>query len=351
MREGPTVSLRGLDNAAYYRTVDGDAARYVDDAGCGNTLALERPPGLRLALDVLRYYALFAGVDGFRLDLATTLARRAGEFDPDAPLLQAIAQDPVLRERKFIVEPWDLGPGGYRLGAFPAPWREWNDRYRDDVRRFWRGDPGFAGRLATRIAGSADVFTPPQRRPSCSVNFVTAHDGFTLADLVAHATKHNEANGESNRDGTDANASWNHGVEGATTDPAVKAARARDVRSLFATLLVSRGTPMLAMGDELGRTQHGNNNAYAHDGALTWIDWANVDEGLIAFVTAHGRAAARESRASPRPLARRCAAGRHRHPGRRMAPTGRSAHDRRRLDPSGYARVGCRTLRARRIRR
>ena len=284
--EGPTLSLRGLDNALYYRTVAGDAARYVDDAGCGNTLALERPPVLRLALDVLRYYAESTGVDGFRLDLAATLARREGAFDPDAPLLQAIAQDPRLRELKLIVEPWDLGPGGYRLGEFPAPWSEWNDRYRDDVRRFWRGDSGFAGRLATRIAGSADAFAAPRRRPSCSVNFVAAHDGLTLADVVAYAAKHNEANGESNRDGAEANGSWNHGVEGATDDPAVNAARARDVRSLLATLLVSRGTPMLAMGDELGRTQRGNNNAYAQDNALAWIDWANADEPLTAFVAA-----------------------------------------------------------------
>jgi glycogen operon protein len=282
--EGPTLSLRGLDNALYYRTVAGNAARYVDDAGCGNTLALERPPVLRLALDVLRYYAETTGIDGFRLDLATTLARRDGEFDPDAPLLQAIAQDPRLRELKLIVEPWDLGPGGYRLGEFPARWGEWNDRFRDDVRRFWRGDPGFAGRLATRIAGSADAFAAPRRRPSCSVNFVAAHDGFTLADVVAYAVKHNEANGESNRDGTESNGSWNHGVEGATDDPAVTAARARDVRSLIATLLVSRGTPMLAMGDELRRTQRGNNNTYAQDNALAWVDWANADEPLTAFV-------------------------------------------------------------------
>jgi len=283
--EGPTLSLRGLDNVVYYRTVDGDAARYVDDTGCGNALALERPPVLRLALDALRYYAEAAGVDGFRFDLAASLARRGGAFDAEAPFLQAVAQDPLLRELKLVAEPWDLGPGGYRFGQFPAAWGEWNDRFRDDVRRFWRGDPEFAGRLATRLAGSADALAA-SRPPSRSVNFVAAHDGFTLADLVAHAVKHNEANGESNRDGADANWSWNHGVEGASADPAVVAARARDVRSLLATLLLSRGTPMLAMGDELGRTQHGNNNAYAHDGPLTWIDWAAADTGLAAFVAA-----------------------------------------------------------------
>ncbi|MFO1396212.1 MAG: glycogen debranching protein GlgX [Burkholderiales bacterium] len=280
---GPTVSLRGLDNTAYYRTVPGDRARYLDDAGCGNTLALEQPYPLRLALDALRYYALAANVDGFRFDLATTLARRADGFDPHAPILQAIAQDPVLRERKLIAEPWDIGPGGHQLGAFPAPWGEWNDRYRDTVRRWWRGDPALTGALATCMAGSADHFAARARPPRCSVNFVCAHDGFTLADLVAFERKHNEANGEHNRDGSDANHSWNHGVEGDTADAGIRAARARDARNLVATLLVSRGTPMLAMGDELGRTQRGNNNAYAQDNALAWIDWTRADEALIDF--------------------------------------------------------------------
>ena len=282
---GPTVSLRGLDNATYYRTIPGDAARYVNDTGCGNTLALDRPPVLRLAMDALRHYAA-AGIDGFRFDLATTLGRRDGGFDPAAPLLQAIAQDPALRELKLIAEPWDLGPGGYRLGAFPAAWGEWNDAYRDTLRRFWRGDAGMTGALATRLAGSADIFAPRSRRPSRSVNFITAHDGFTLADLVAYQTKHNAANGEDNRDGTDANLSWNHGVEGATDDPAVLAARAGDVKALLATLLLSRGTPMLAMGDELGRSQQGNNNTYAQDNALSWIDWEHADRDLAAFTAA-----------------------------------------------------------------
>jgi glycogen operon protein len=282
---GPTVSLRGLDNATYYRTVPGAAARYVDDAGCGNTLALDRAPVLRLAMDALRHYAA-AGVDGFRFDLATALARRDDGFDPAAPLLQAIAQDPQLRELKLIAEPWDVGAGGYRLGAFPAGWGEWNDRYRDTVRRFWRGDRGMIADLATRIAGSADVFAARSRPPSRSINFVAAHDGFTLADLVAYAAKHNEANGEGNRDGTDANFSWNHGIEGATDDGAVRALRERDVKSLLATLLLSRGTPMLAMGDELGRTQRGNNNAYAQDSALAWIDWEHADLALSEFVGA-----------------------------------------------------------------
>jgi isoamylase len=280
---GPTLSLRGLDNATYYRTYAGDPARYVDDTGCGNTLALDRPPTLRLALDVLRYYADVAGVDGYRFDLATTLGRRDDGFDAAAPLLQAIAQDPVLRKLKLIAEPWDVGPGGYRLGAFAPEWGEWNDRYRDAVRRFWRGDPGRVGELATRLAGSSDIFAARSRTPSRSVNFVAAHDGFTLADLVSYATKHNEANGEGNRDGSNAGDSWNNGVEGPTEDRAVIEARRRDVRNLLATLLCSRGTPMLAMGDELGRTQHGNNNAYAQDNARAWVDWARADEALIDF--------------------------------------------------------------------
>jgi len=283
---GPTLSLRGLDNATYYRMERGAAHRYVDDTGCGNTLALDRPPVLRLVLDALRYYAEAAGVDGFRFDLAATLGRRDDGFDPAAPLLAAIAQDPALRDLKFVAEPWDVGPGGYQAGAFPGPWGEWNDRYRDTVRRFWRGDAGLAGELATRLSGSADLFARRARPPSRSVNFVTAHDGFTLADLVSYARKHNEANSEDNRDGTDANASWNHGIEGPTTDPAVAAARQRDMRALLATLLLSRGTPMLAMGDELARSQRGNNNAYAQDNLLTWLDWTHADRELAAFVAA-----------------------------------------------------------------
>jgi glycogen operon protein len=286
---GPTVSLRGLDNATYYRHAAAPAGIahglvYVNDTGCGNTLALDRPPVLRLVLDALRHYARATGVDGFRFDLATTLGRRATGFDPAAPLLAAIDQDPELRGLKLVAEPWDIGPGGYQLGAFPAAWGEWNDRYRDSIRRYWRGDAGMTGELATRLAGSGDVLGPRARPPSRSVNFVTAHDGFTAADLVAYERKHNDANGEANRDGTDANHSWNHGVEGPTDDGAIRAARARDVRNLLATLLASRGTPMLAMGDELGRTQHGNNNAYAQDSAMTWVDWAAADTELAAFV-------------------------------------------------------------------
>ena len=279
---GPTVSLRGLDNATYYRLAPDDPARCINDTGCGNTLALDRPPVLRLAMEALRTWALRAGLDGVRLDLATTLGRRADGFDPAAPLLAAMSQDPVLRGLAIIAEPWDIGHGGYRLGAFPPGWGEWNDRYRDTVRRFWRGDGGVLGDLATRFAGSADVFARP-RPVSRSVNFITAHDGFSLADLVAHTTKKNAANGEANRDGTDNNLSWNNGAEGPSDDPAVLAARARDVRALLATLLLSRGTPMLSMGDEAGRSQGGNNNAYAQDNALSWFDWEGMDGDLLAF--------------------------------------------------------------------
>ncbi|MBG0802739.1 glycogen debranching protein GlgX [Methylocystis sp. H4A] len=275
---GPTVSFRGLDNASYYRLSD-DRARYVNDSACGNVLDCGRAPVVRLIMDALRAWALYGGVDGFRFDLATTLARRPLGFDRDAPLLTAILQDPLLRDLKLIAEPWDMGPGGYRLGDFPEPCAEWNDRYRDGARRFWRGDSCGVAELATRFAGSQDLFA--RRRPSRSVNFITAHDGFTLRDLVSYAHKHNEANGEENRDGADHNLSWNNGVEGASEDAAIHAARARDARNLLATLLFSRGTPMFAMGSELGKTQSGNNNAYAQDNALSWIDWARADEVMI----------------------------------------------------------------------
>jgi glycogen operon protein len=283
---GPTLSLRGLDNATYYRTTPDAEHEYVNDTGCGNTLALDRAPVQQLVLDALRWYANVAGVDGFRFDLATTLGRDERGFDAKATLLTAITTDPALRDLKFIAEPWDVGPGGYQAGAFPASWGEWNDRYRDSVRRFWRGDPGLTGEMATRFAGSADLFTAPARLPSRSVNYVAAHDGFTLADVVSYAQKHNEANGESNRDGSSANHSWNHGVEGSTSDPQVLAARRRDARALLATLFFSRGTPMLGMGDECGRSQQGNNNAYAQDNALSWLDWEQADDALVAFTAA-----------------------------------------------------------------
>jgi glycogen operon protein len=279
--QGPTVSLRGLDNASYYRLNPKNPAAYVNDAGCGNILRADHPAVVRLAMDALRAWAIHGGVDGFRFDLMTTLGRRACGFDAGAPLLSAIAQDPWLRELKIVAEPWDIGPGGYQIGQFPAPWGEWNDKFRDAIRRFWRGDAGMTGELATRLAGSADIFG--KKPPSRSVNFITAHDGFTLADLVSYERKHNEANGENNRDGTDGNFSWNNGVEGASEDENILAARRRDQRALLATLIFSRGTPMLSMGAEMGQSQHGNNNAYAQDNALSWLDWENADPRLSAF--------------------------------------------------------------------
>jgi glycogen operon protein len=279
---GPTLSLRGLDNASYYRLLPDDPARYINDMGCGNCVALDRPAVMDMTIDALRRWMVQGGLDGFRFDLATALGRRDWGFDPHAPLIEAIGQDPVLRGAKLIAEPWDIGAGGYQLGNFPDGWGEWNDRYRDAARRYWRGDSSMRGEIATRIAGSRDIFARASA-PSKSVNFITAHDGFTLKDLVSYEHKHNEANGEDNRDGANDNLSWNHGVEGASDDPQTNAARARDIRNLLATLLVSRGAPMLSMGSEIGHSQRGNNNAYAQDNAISWLDWAKADLSLYSF--------------------------------------------------------------------
>jgi isoamylase len=278
---GPTLCLRGLDNPAYYRLAD-DRSRYVDDTGVGNTLDAHRPQGLRLIMDSLRYWVTEMHVDGFRFDLAASLGRTTSDFDPFGGFLDAVGQDPVLSEVKLIAEPWDVGHGGYDLGNFPAGWSEWNGRYRDTVRDFWRATPGTLADFATRLTGSADLYGHG-RRPTASINLVTVHDGFTLTDLVSYDAKHNEANGEDNRDGTDDNRSWNCGVEGPTDDPAVLELRARQRRNLLATLLLSEGVPLLLGGDELGRTQRGNNNAYCQDNPISWIDW-NGDEQLVAFV-------------------------------------------------------------------
>ena len=280
---GPTVSMRGLDHRSYYRLDPNNPAVMVNDTGTGNTLAADHPMVLRLIMDSLRLWARRAGLSGFRFDLASTIARNPRDYDPHAPFLQAIAQDPELRDLAMIAEPWDIGMGGYQLGRFPPPWTEWNDRYRDAMRRFWRGDGGMLGEAATRFAGSSDLFGTSAHEPSRSVNFITAHDGFTLADLVSYAEKHNAANGENNNDGTTDNQSWNHYVEGPSDDPKVVAARQSDIRALLATLLLSRGTPMLAAGDELGRSQGGNNNAYAQDTTVSWLDWAKADTALSAF--------------------------------------------------------------------
>jgi glycogen operon protein len=285
---GPTLSFRGLDNAAYFRLLPEDPARYINDMGCGNCVALDLPHVVALAVRALRRWMEWGGIDGFRFDLAPALGRRATGFDAQAPMFSAIAEDAVLSKAKLIAEPWDIGPGGYRLGAFPDKWGEWNDRFRDASRRFWRGDARMRGELATRLAGSHDVF-PEAGSAGKSVNFVVAHDGFTLADLVSYAHKHNDANGEGNRDGTNDNLSWNHGVEGETDDPAILAARARDQRNLLATLFVARGAPMFPAGAEIGHSQKGNNNAYAQDNAISWLDWTKADAGLAAFV---GRLAA-----------------------------------------------------------
>jgi glycogen operon protein len=279
--KGPTLSLRGLDNRAYYRHEPGEPSRLVNDTGTGNTIACDHPAVMRLVLDTLRHFVLRAGVDGFRFDLAPVLGRTATGFDPHAPLLRLIAEDPVLRDRVLIAEPWDPGPGGYRLGQLPRPFLEWNDRIRDDVRRFWRGDGGMVGTLATRLAGSFDAFREASTR---SVNFIAAHDGFSLADLVSYARKHNEPNGEMNRDGHSHEIAWNNGVEGESDNPGIAADRGRDLRALLATLFFSRGTIMLTAGDEFGRTQHGNNNAYAQDNETTWLDWAGRDREFEAFV-------------------------------------------------------------------
>jgi len=280
---GATISLRGLDNAVYYRHASDDPARLINDTGCGHTLALDRAPVVRMATDALRHWR-GCGVAGFRFDLGTVMGRLETGFSQDAPLFAAILQDPDLANALLIAEPWDIGPGGYRLGEFPAPFAEWNGRYRDDVRRFWRGDAAMAGSLATRLAGSADLFGARHRGPDASINFIAAHDGFTLADLVGYAAKHNQANGEDNRDGDNDSHNWNNGHEGPSDDPVIAAARDRDARALLATLFLSRGIPMLTAGDEFGRTQFGNNNAYAQDNAAFWLDWKNAEEDRISFV-------------------------------------------------------------------
>ena len=269
---GPTLCYRGIDNLSYYR-LSGDRRRYISDSGCGNTLAVEHPRVLQLVMDSLRFWAGEMQVDGFRFDLATILGREAHGFDPGAGFFDAVAQDPVLARTKLVAEPWDIGPGGYQLGHYPAPWSEWNDRYRDTLRRFWlRGEPVLAP-LSEALLGSAATFERGARAPQASLNFVTAHDGFTLADACAYTRRRNEANGEGNRDGHDENLSVNHGVEGPTRDPAVLAARLRASRAMLATLFFSQGVPMLLAGDELGHTQRGNNNAYCQDDGTSWIDW------------------------------------------------------------------------------
>ncbi len=286
---GPTLSFRGIDNAAYYRLVDNDEQHYMDYTGTGNSLNVRNPHALQLLMDSLRYWVTEMHVDGFRFDLASTLAREFYDVDKLSTFFELIQQDPVVSQVKLIAEPWDVGPGGYQVGNFPPQWTEWNGKYRDTVRDFWRGEPATLGEFASRLTGSSDLYEHSGRRPVASINFVTAHDGFTIADLVSYNEKHNEANGEDNNDGESHNRSWNCGVEGPTDDAKVLALRSRQQRNFLATLLLSQGVPMILHGDELGRSQQGNNNGYCQDSELTWIHWDTVDLPLVEFTAALSR--------------------------------------------------------------
>ncbi|MGB6537273.1 MAG: glycogen debranching protein GlgX [Xanthobacteraceae bacterium] len=283
---GPTLSFKGIDNASYYRLVANDQRYYINDTGTGNTFNLSHQRVLQMVTDSLRYWVQEMHVDGFRFDLGTVLARETHGFDAGGGFLDSCQQDPILSAVQLIAEPWDIGPGGYQVGSFSPGWAEWNDRYRDTVRSYWRGDPGMLGDFAARITGSGDLFNRRGRKPWASVNFITAHDGFTLNDLVSYDHKHNEANGEDNRDGQENNRSWNHGAEGPTDNSDIIALRERQKRNLLATLLFSQGTPMILGGDEFSRTQGGNNNAYCQDNEISWVDWGRNDRGdeLTAFV-------------------------------------------------------------------
>ncbi|MHA7177409.1 glycogen debranching protein GlgX [Arthrobacter sp. Sr24] len=280
---GPTLSFKGIDNPAYYRLVEDDPQYYMDYTGTGNSLNVRHPHSMQLIMDSLRYWVLEMHVDGFRFDLASTLAREFYDVDKLSTFFEMIQQDPVISQVKLIAEPWDVGPGGYQVGNFPPQWTEWNGKYRDTVRDFWRGEPATLAEFASRLTGSADLYENSGRRPVASINFVTAHDGFTLRDLVSYNEKHNEANGEDNNDGESHNRSWNCGVEGPTDDPSVLTLRARQQRNIITTLLLSQGVPMLVHGDELGRTQQGNNNTYCQDSELSWVHWDAVDQPLVEF--------------------------------------------------------------------
>jgi isoamylase len=280
---GPTLSFRGIDNAAYYRLVDDSPQHYMDYTGTGNTLNVRHPHTLQLIMDSLRYWVTEMHVDGFRFDLAATLAREFYDVDRLSSFFDLVQQDPIVSQVKLIAEPWDVGPGGYQVGNFPPQWTEWNGKYRDTVRDFWRGEPATIGEFAARITGSADLYETSARRPVASINFVTAHDGFTLRDLVSYNEKHNENNKDGNSDGESHNRSWNCGVEGETDDARILALRAQQQRNFIATMFISQGVPMICHGDELGRTQNGNNNGYCQDNEITWVDWDKVDVDLLAF--------------------------------------------------------------------
>ena len=283
---GPTLSFKGIDNEAYYRLMEDDKQHYMDYTGTGNSLNVRHPHSLQLIMDSLRYWVTEMHVDGFRFDLASALAREFYDVDKLSTFFELVQQDPIVSQVKLIAEPWDVGPGGYQVGNFPPQWTEWNGKYRDTVRDFWRGEPSTLGEFASRVTGSADLYEQDGRRPVASINFVTAHDGFTIADLVSYNEKHNDANGEGNNDGETHNRSWNSGAEGPTDDPAVQTLRARQQRNFLATLLLSQGVPMMLHGDELGRTQQGNNNTYAQDSEISWVHWDRADTPLVEFVSA-----------------------------------------------------------------
>ena len=323
---GPMLSFKGIDNAAYYRLIADKRRYYMDYTGTGNTLNMRHPHVLQLIMDSLRYWVLDMHVDGFRFDLAATLARELHDVDRLSAFFDIIQQDPVISQVKLIAEPWDVGEGGYQVGNFPPLWSEWNGKYRDSVRDFWRGTDQTLAEFAYRFTGSSDLYEGTARRPYASINFITAHDGFTLRDLVSYNEKHNEANGEDNRDGESHNRSWNCGVEGPTDDPKVLALRNRQVRNFLTTLMLSQGVPMLLGGDEIGRTQHGNNNAYCQDNEISWYDWAHADEDLLQFTRGLIRHAAPPSGVLPAPLVPGPADSRH--PGQRH----RLVHARRHRD-------------------
>jgi glycogen operon protein len=283
---GPTLSFKGIDNEAYYRLMEDDKQHYMDYTGTGNSLNVRHPHSLQLIMDSLRYWVTEMHVDGFRFDLASTLAREFYDVDKLSTFFELVQQDPIVSQVKLIAEPWDVGPGGYQVGNFPPQWTEWNGKYRDTVRDFWRGEPSTLGEFASRFTGSADLYEQDGRRPVASINFVTAHDGFTIADLVSYNEKHNDANGEGNNDGESHNRSWNSGAEGPTDDEKVLTVRARQQRNFLATLLLSQGVPMVLHGDELGRTQQGNNNTYAQDSDISWVHWDRADTPLVEFVSA-----------------------------------------------------------------
>jgi glycogen operon protein len=286
---GPTLSFRGIDNAVYYRLENADPPHYRDTTGTGNSLLMRHPHVLQMIMDSLRYWVLEMHVDGFRFARAAALARQFHDVDRLSAFFDLVQQDPVVSQVKLIAEPWDVGEGGYQVGNFPPLWSEWNGRYRDTIRDFWRGRSATLKEFAHRLTGSSDLYQQDSRRPVASVNFVTCHDGFTLADLVSYDRKHNEANGEGNRDGSEDNRSWNCGAEGPTEDPDILALRERQTRNFLATLLLSQGVPMLLAGDEMGRTQRGNNNAYCQDNEISWVDWAAVGEPRAAGVSARRR--------------------------------------------------------------